>query len=245
MPVDGATRPLRAGAHEAAQPRVRESTGDLLFFLDDDVVLDPAFVATMVDTFERHPEYQGGMGTLAPITRRWSPGTIAGRLFLLQREYGDGRFSASGMPRHPYGTRRFRDVEVLGGGLMAIRRSVLTEAGLEFDERLTGYASQEDTDFSRRLSRRHRLFFDPRAVVDHRHSPRGRATTFERSAMYMRNYRYLYFKNVYPFAPWTLPAHWWAVAGLFMVAIGGRSWETVRGYRAGLAQFSRARGEPR
>ena len=220
---------------------VRASNGDLLFFFDDDVVLVADFLATMVGRFERHPEYHGGMGTLTPETDRWSAGVVAERLFLLQHEYGDGRFSASGMPRHPYGTRHFRDVEVLGGGLMAVRRTVFTEDDLEFDERLTGYGSQEDADFSRRLSRRRRLFFEPRAVVDHRRSPRGRSTAFERSRMYMRHYRYLYFKNFYPRARWTLLAHWWAVLGLLLVAVGGGSAESVRGYLAGLGDSRRMR----
>lgn len=214
----------------------RASTGDLLVYLDDDVVPDPDFLATMEETFERHPEYEAGMGTLKTPLPRWTRGGIVGRLFLLQREHGDGRFSASGMARHPYGTTEFRDVEVFGTGLMAVRRRVFVDEGIEFDERLTGYSSQEDADFSRRLSRRHRLFFNPRAVVDHRPSPHGRASVFEQSRAYMQNFRYLYGKNFRPAAPWTLPLHWWAVVGLFIVAIGGRSWDRVRGYAAGLRE---------
>ena len=215
----------------------RQSTGDLLFFFDDDVVPEPDYIETLTDTFERHPEYHAGMGGLAPTLRRWSPGSILSMVFMLQHEYGDGRFYWSGMPRHPYGTRRFRDVEVLGGGLLAVRRTVFAQDGIEFDERLAH--SQTDVDFSRRLSRRHRVFFDPRPGIHHGRSLRERPSMFEQGRRYMFNFRYLYLKNFYPFSPWTLPAHWWAVLGLFVVAAVTRSWERLRGYAAGLSEFAR------
>jgi GT2 family glycosyltransferase len=218
----------------------RQSIGELIFFLDDDVVPSPGFIETLAKTFAERPEYAGGMGTLRPVMKRCSPGSLLCMIFLLQHEHGDGRFSWSGMPRHPYGTRTFRDVEVLGGGLMAVRRSVFAQHHMEFDEKMLG-PDQEDADFSYRLSRRHKLFFDPRAEVDHRPSPRGRAADFEQSRRYMFNFRYLYSKNFYPVARWTLPAHWWALAGMLIVAALTGSREVLRGYVAGFGEFAAMR----
>lgn len=217
----------------------RKSTGDILFFFDDDVVPKTDFIEILEDTLTRQPSYHGGMGTVRATMKRWSPGSLLCRFFLLQHEHGDGRFSWSGMPRHPYGTREFRDTEVMGAGLMALRRTVFTEDRIEFDERLT--LSQQDVDFSRRLSRRRKLFFNPRAEVDHRLSPRGRVGAFEQGRRYMFNFRYLYFKNFYSEARWTLAAHWWALAGMVIVAALSGALETARGYRAGFLEFRRMR----
>lgn len=217
----------------------RECVGDLLFFFDDDVLPRRDFIEVMAETFEARPEYDGGMGTLNPTTRRWSVGSLLCRLFMLQHEHGDGRFYLSGMPRHPYGTTEFRDVEVMGAGLMAVRRSVFAEGRLQFDERMT--LSQQDTDFSRRLSRGHRLFFNPSAVVEHGLSPVGRPSPYEQGRRYMFNFRYLYFKNFFPDAPWTLPAHWWALLGMFVVAAATGAFRTLAGYAAGLAGFTAMR----
>jgi GT2 family glycosyltransferase len=214
----------------------RESAGDLLFFFDDDVVPEPDFIEILAEVFVRNPEYRAGMGTLAPAMRRWSPGALLCRLFLLQREHGDGRYYPSGMPRHPYGTGEFREVEVLGAGLMAVRRAVFAEDKVEFDERLP--LMWEDVDFSRRLSRRGRLFFEPRARVEHSRSPAGRPDDFERGRRYMLGYRRLYLQHFYPRAPWTLPAHWWALLGMFVVAAATGSRDALRGYADGFGEFS-------
>lgn len=230
-------RVIRSGPGACRQRNLgaRESKGDLLFFFDDDVRPRPDFIALMAETFEGRPEYDGGMGTLKATMSERSVGSLLCRLFMLQHEHGDGRFYPSGMPRHPYGTLDFKDIEVMGAGLMAVRRSVFTDDRVVFDERLT--LSQQDTDFSWRLSRRRRLFFDPRAVVEHELSPVGRPKAIERGRRYMFNYRYLFFKNVLPSAPWSRLAHWWAVLGMFVVAAATGAGGLLLGYAAGYLDF--------
>ncbi|TPW21169.1 MAG: hypothetical protein FD126_951 [Elusimicrobia bacterium] len=50
----------------------------------------------------------------------------------------------------------------------------------------------------------------------------------------MASYRYLYAKNFYPGAAWTLPFHWWAIVGIFVVAaLTGRTAD-FSGYWAAL-----------
>lgn len=212
------------------------ASGDIVFFFDDDVLPAPDFIAVMLKTFEDHPEFAGGMGTLPPTTRRASFGAALCRLFLLQHEFGDGSFYRSGMPRHPYGTSRLISTQVLGGGLMAVRRSTLEAAGVSFDE--TMEHSQEDADFSWRLSRKAPLFFNPEARVEHLASPAGRPGAVEGARRYMASYRYLYAKNFFPEAPWTLPFHWWALAGMFVTAAFTGSPAVVSGYVAALRRPS-------
>lgn len=214
----------------------KAASGDLVVFLDDDVLPEADFLAVMSRTFETHPEFAGGMGTLPPTTRRASLGAVLCRLFQLQHEFGDGSFYWSGMPRHPYGTSRLISTRVMGGGLMAVRRRTLETTAVEFDEEMEH--SQEDADFSLRLSRRAPLFFNPEARVEHTASAAGRPDAFEGARRYMASYRYLYAKNFFSTAPWTLPFHWWALVGMFVTAALTASPAVLSGYVAALRRPS-------
>lgn len=216
---------------------LRRATGDIVFYFDDDVVPAPDFIAVMLETFETHPEFIGGMGTLPPTTRRWSLGNLLCRVFLLQHEFGDGGFYGSGMPRHPYGTPGLLRTRVMGGGLCAVRRSRALESGTGFDEGMEH--SQEDVDFALRFSRVGPLFHNPGALAQHRPAPAGRPGAAEAARRYMASYRYLYAKNIYPSSPWTLPLHWWAVAGMFVVAALTAPPAALSGYWAGLRAVPR------
>ncbi|MBI3299597.1 MAG: glycosyltransferase family 2 protein [Elusimicrobia bacterium] len=225
---------LRTTPHVCVQRNagIRASSGELIFLIDDDVVPEPDFIAVMARTFDLHPEYAGGMGTLPPSMRRFSAGALLCRLFMLQHEYGDGGYYLSGHPRHPYGIGTFRETRVLGGGLMAVRRAALMSMPELFDESMEH--SQEDSEFSLRLSERHRLFFNPLARVAHTASPIGRPPALERARRTLAAYRYIYAKNIFPARPWTLPFHWWAVVGMFVVGTLTGPAGTARGYWRGL-----------
>lgn len=219
---------------------IEHCNGELFFFFDDDVVLNRNFLEIMVDTFETHPEYMGGMGTINGVKiNKLSFYYILKRIFLLQTDGGNGKFLLSGMPRHPYGTNEFKEVEVLGGGLSAYRRELFTKHGFKFDEALSGYASQEDVDFSRRVSRKWKLFFNPGARLDHNKTPAEMDRVYDNRKMYMVNFRYFYLKNFYPYAKWTLLFHWWAVLGLFVLGFTAEANGTAKGYWAGLLEFYR------
>ena len=41
------------------------STGEVLFFFDDDIVLDPGYLQIIIQTFKKHPDFSGGMLQLA------------------------------------------------------------------------------------------------------------------------------------------------------------------------------------
>lgn len=214
-------RHLRESPNVCRQRNVgaREARGEVLVFLDDDVLPEPGFVATLLAAFDARPECAGGTGTLPPDTDRRSLGALACRVFMLQHEYGDGGFYPSGMPRHPYGRPDSGCTRVMGGGLMAVRKSAWEETGVRFDEAMEH--SQEDTDFSYRLSLVRPLFYEPGARVVHSPSPLGRPDERERARRYVASYRYLYRKNFLPAAPWSLPFHWWTLAGLFLMALVG------------------------
>lgn len=211
-------------------------SADIFHFVDDDTILEPTYIEKMDAIFESNTHYAGGMGCVINVLpkinnmHRWLR-----VLFLLQRDHDSGNFTFSGMPTHAYGTTTFKDVQVLGGCCMSYRRDIFLH--YLFDEQLGQYAYLEDVDCSWRVSQNHRLFYNPTAKLKHIKSPVNRAKVAERKALFLRNYRYLFFKNVYPHNKFKIFAHWWSVLGLFFCSFVARDVESLKGYWQGLGAY--------
>lgn len=212
---------------------------DILHFLDDDVELNPDYIEEMTQVFTQYPYYGGGMGSVqnlpAPANRLYR---CLRTLFLLQQDRSSGTFTWSGMPTHTYGTNTFKNVEVLGGCCMAYRRPVFLHYLCDEKlEKMSAYAYMEDCDLSWRASQKHPLFFNPAARLNHYHSPANRDGVQKRSALYIHNYSYLFFKNMYPLKKIKVLAYVWSVLGLYVQAIIYRQWTEIKGYTQGLRYF--------
>lgn len=215
------------------------ATQDIIYFFDDDIILEPDYIQHMNRSFTANPHYGGGMGSITNI--RHKKGALyqfchfLRTIFFLQRDYSSGKFTFSGMPTHTYGTHRFKPVEVLGGCCMAYRKSALKNN--TFDETLSGYAYMEDCDFSRRISYSTPLFFNPEAKLCHYNSPESRDTVIENKAMFIYNYSYLFFKNFYPRNRLKIIAYYWTIIGLFLEAAVRCEKQHIQGYCRGLKKY--------
>jgi GT2 family glycosyltransferase len=215
---------------------IGHAQSDIVYFIDDDAVLAPNYIEQMQKVFQEHPEYAGGMGSITNIQPfEQSIYRILRIFFLGQRDYASGKFTISGMPTHAYGTTEFKEVEVLGGCCMAYRLSIF--AHYKFDERLTRYGYMEDCDFSRRVSYKYPLFFNPRAQLQHFNSPIAREVVVDNRAMLIKNYSYLFFKNFYSRNRLKLLAYVWSIIGFFAEAFLTKNWGYIRGYCKGLTSF--------
>ena len=208
---------------------IDESTGDLIFFFDDDVILEANYLERMVHVFEQDTEqrYGGGMGQaiLRPRRALWLHRLIA-RVFFLNEPGGNGCFKPSGFAAFPHGGQVFREIEVLNGYGMAYRRGVLER--YRFDENLKGYAYMEDLDMSYRVSRRYVLFYQPEARLWHLASPVARDRQRAQSRMLVCNHHYLFKKNFSQKWPFRF-AHAWSLLGLAVRAVVHRSSEALLG----------------
>ncbi len=212
---------------------IAHAKSEVVYFFDDDVILDKKYLREMNHTFENYPEYSGGMGTISNVSKQVSwRYQLFRRFFLLPREQGSGNFTCSGMPTHPYGTNKFKHVEVLGGCCMAFRKELFKT--FLFDEKFHGYAYMEDCDIARRISYEKSLFFNPKAQLQHLESPVARDRIVDNSAMFVYNYRYLFFKNFYTRNRLKFFAHWWSLGGLFLEAILLGDRKKLKGYWIGL-----------
>ena len=212
----------------------RATTGSVVVYLDDDVVLEPGYLAAVARTFEDDGSGQiGGVGGAQvpdPTPRERFLRRVACRLFLLDT-YGRGIVKRSGRPEHAFSPCSRMEVECLSGCNMAYRREVLD--AMSFDERLNGYALGEDLQFSYRVSRRWKLVLTPEARLDHRHAGGGRPSRDEHQAMAVFN-RYLFFREQLARGPvdWMLYV-WSSIGGMLLILRD----PTARGFRGTLAGY--------
>jgi glucosyl-dolichyl phosphate glucuronosyltransferase len=178
------------------------ASGEIIFFFDDDVVLETQYLASVKRAFEADQDVGAISGLIvnepepsrSKLQRAHHLGRRAiERAFFLMR-YRDGRFLPSGMPTWLDGGRtEDTDCECLFGCCMAFRRELV--ATLRFDERLSRYCYMEDDDIAKRVSQRMRVRYVPDARCQHLHAPANRLTAFAAAKMLMVNHHYLFRKN--------------------------------------------------
>lgn len=220
---------------------IEKASGDVIFFFDDDVTLQTNYLQVMHDTFQKHPGYAGGMGTVTNLKPySFNLYRIFRMLFLLDRNHASGAFTFSGMPTHAYGNTQLQDVQVLGGCCMAFRDWALKHE--QFDEKLRMYGYMEDCDISKRLSDTYTLFYQPDARLEHHESPLNRDRLKHNRAMFIANYSYLFFKNFYPQARWKIIFYCWTILGLLLEGILRMDMQVFSGYIMGLRYTLRTSG---
>lgn len=154
----------RRGLDVARNRALREASGDIVAFVDDDAVPEPGWVGALLANFG-DPRVQCVTGLTLPLELE----TPAQELFEQYSPFARGfaRRVFDGRVDNPLHVAR-----VGAGANMAMRRSVLQGVG-GFDERLdagTPARSGGDHDFfARLLLAGWRIVYDPAAVCWHRH----------------------------------------------------------------------------
>jgi glycosyltransferase involved in cell wall biosynthesis len=135
------------------------ASGDVLLFLDDDVTLEPDYLAELLKVFG-DGEVGGACGA---ITNQVLPSWYV-RLFqwlFRQVRYAPRSYlQRSGLPTFLYRPQRQVDIGILTGCNMAFRR----EAAARFDERINYF---DDDDISCVVAREWRLVQTPAARLEH------------------------------------------------------------------------------
>jgi GT2 family glycosyltransferase len=159
----------QSGLSKARNTGIRHSTGDIVAFTDDDVVVHPHWIQQLQQKFHS-PEVMVVTGLVLPAELE----TEAQLMF--QKDFGGFN---SGYRAKTFDTQFFEDTKSQGvcvwrigaGANMAIRRQAFELVG-NFDERLGAGASgcSEDSELWYRLLAQGWLCcYEPTAVVDHYH----------------------------------------------------------------------------
>jgi GT2 family glycosyltransferase len=236
--------PASSGLPRQRNVGLDRTTGDPVFLIDDDVRLEPDCHERVLEEYDRWGQQVGGVRA-APVTPSKPPrASIAWR-----RLFGIGGWwpEASGKVRKGFwlegtsfsaGTRK---QEAFVGYFMSYRRAVFDTE--RFDEALSGYASQEDIDFSYRVSRHWVLIQTPHARCEHFKTGTDRMPSLKLERMKLANHFYLFRKNM----PQDLRhqgALWWGLLGLFIHNLFKAVWRRDPGLAGGIliGAWEQARG---
>lgn len=241
----------RPGLTHQRNVGIENSSGDIVIFLDDDVLLDKNYIKEIARVFDEKGEDSIGGVTgeiiygprqeKATQKIRRMAGHAFDSLFLLHR-YGSGRFQLSGFPTmvKDGSVSRITKVEFLRGCNMAFKRKMI--GAFKFDEKLSGYGCGEDDDIAYRISRKHQNYYTPFAKIvlnDFSSSTGGGDYSLMKSKI--ENHYYLFKKNL-PDDFKHKAAFCWSVAGMLvreaMTAVRKRSSGGLKGLASGLRKIT-------
>jgi len=138
------------GFGHARNVGVRNASGDIIFFIDSDCYANPDWIERTLQHFDSDSEIVGVTGR----TNLWNTESAVARFIA----HVGGRMN---MPSQP------RIVKIAPTMNLALRREVVSEVGW-FDETLIRC---EDTDLTYKVSEKHKILYEPNAVIWFRGSP--------------------------------------------------------------------------
>lgn len=197
---------------------IRLAKGSIVFFLDDDVVLDQNYHEKILSVYamDKKGELGGVIGTIKNRVRNPLFGRMLRCFFLL--EGWDNRFAK--LPSFPIDKKNLTAICGLIGCQMSFRREVLKR--YTFDEnmgKVCGYAYLEDNELAYRVSREYVLLKTKLARADHNVSPVARENICKHQELLILNSYYFFRKN-FPKNTISYAIFLWQEIGLFLHAIG-------------------------
>lgn len=194
------------------------STCDHVLFSDDDVVFHDDFFKEAIKVFESDKKHEiGGLtGNLENFEFKMSRlSKLFRKMFYLPVEKG-GNILKSGLANPiDYSTQTSGEISWVNGCNMFFRKEVFNF--FLFDENLKRYCI-EDLDFSIRISKKYKLFYCASAKYSHFPSPFSRINVKEKYLMLVRNYHYLFNKNIRPTCSSSIP-HYISLFGIVFQAL--------------------------
>ncbi len=224
---------------------IDRTNGDPVFFLDDDVYLEPDCHEEILKEYERWGPELGGVRATPTTPAR--PPLIS---ILWRKLFGIGGWwpEASGKMRAGMWVEGIsiasgvRKIEYMTGWFMSFKREVFDYE--RFDEELSGYAHKEDVDFTYRVSRRYILLQTPKARCTHFQTVTNRLPSHQLMRMNLGNQFYLH-KKLMPQDLHHKAALWWGLLGLFVLNVGRAIFKRDPGLVTGMliGAFEQARGK--
>lgn len=179
------------GLVDAKRVAAGRADGDVVCFLEDDIVLEPDYFEQIERGFAGRPEMLGCCGVVTNLPPL--PAFYVGLFRLFHR----GLFADRRVGIHGFAQGRGHALipsNYLSGGLSAYRREVF--AAVPFDT-ANGLFMTEDIDFSTRAAHKFgpRFYINPNARLEHHMSPVNRAALHARQRRKVREFFVFYKKR--------------------------------------------------
>ena len=176
---------------------IENTSGELVSFLDDDVVLDRDYYTQILKVFKDEPFALGIEGRVSSTQKQAKFISffvqLLGKLFRLGfREKDRCRVLSSLGVTYSWGDKVINCQWLSGASVF--KRNIFSE--FKYDESLKKYSDGEDLDFSYQIYKEYpdALFLAPRAIYLHKTSSAARASSKERIYMKEIYYLYLFYK---------------------------------------------------
>jgi len=249
---------VRRGGGTAIQRNVgiELATGAFVAFIDDDMLLEPRFLAEIVETLSA-PEHADVAAVAGMISNQFlDPGSSPRwrwyRRLRLFGTYVPGKYDYStGYPINRYlqpPHEGIREIDFMGTNCAVWRRRVFDD-GVKFSPFFTDYGVMEDAHLALQARRRGwRILEVGRARCEHRHSPNGRVSSASVARKTAVNYRFLFVDTV-PDRTLGQEFRFWRVQlvqlGVLFLAAARRGvrgdWSAVRGKLEGIVAATNVR----
>lgn len=193
---------------------------EIIFFLDDDTVLEIDYFEKCIEAYNKYPEAYGIGGYIinevewTQVANNYTPKIneyfIDGykrkdaARYVIRKKIGlDTNLPPCFFPKYGHGrsvsflppTGKTYQVEQFMGGVASFRKKLFDE--FQFSTFFEGYGLYEDADFTLRISKKYPLYVATAARLSHYHDDAGRPNKFQYGKMVVRNGWYVW-KIKYP-----------------------------------------------
>jgi len=174
---------------------VKNSSRDIIFFFDDDVVLDKDYIKNILEIYNSNTETNVNLGGVSGKMLNFNkPPNLLIKIFRKIFFLSPNGMLPPGFFDHTLSPHKRSKVRIFSGCNMSYRREVLEN--FKFDENLKGYSFMEDVDLSFRVSQRYTLIQSSDATLVHKFAPTSHDRLRKRVEMEVVNTSYLFKKNM-------------------------------------------------
>lgn len=190
----------QGGLTAARNMGVARSKGDVILFLDDDVILDKDFISGILNVYALYPNAKGVQGYWGDIINQSVSYKIVNgvnRSFLLFNTQRDKcAVMCSFNQIYPHPLTKIIECQWLSGCNHSYIRSIFDE--FKYDEKLIRYALGEDLDFSYRIYKEYpnSLYITPHAKLFHKSAQVSKVLIKQLSYIRAIYSRYIFYKNI-------------------------------------------------
>lgn len=173
-----------------------KTTGDIILFLDSDVILDEDYIKEILKVYEENKNALGVQGYIKGNKKPPKKINIWKLLFINQTEKNKCRVLPSTLATYPYYIDKIISCEWLSGSNQSYKKEIFKE--FKFDEKMKRYAYKEDIDLSYRIFKKYpnSLFMTPHAKLIHSISQIGRIPQLELIKLKEIYILYFFYKNI-------------------------------------------------
>ena len=191
------------------------SNSEIVFFLDDDTILEKDYFEEILKTYIKFPEAVAVGGYIIneiqweKVNENYNSKSnefvfdswkrIDGNRFVLRKKLGlDANVPPGYMPQFSNGrslsflppSGKIYKVEQLMGGVSSFKKSIFNSN--KFSTYFEGYGLYEDADFTIRIAKTGNLYLNTNAKLSHFHEVSGRPNQFKYGKMVVRNGWYVW-----------------------------------------------------